>query len=134
MPPVFNLTGCYAPAMPNFFGACQFSVIVVEAILCICMLYKAWIIYKSEFGSPFLKLLIYDRLVTDSFVRGSVAPLTFGQRTLLFQVNNHIIGIPCAVMTARSHLQHACYPSCDLFDFLLGPSRSYTCCLWVGHL
>ena len=66
LPPVFNLTGCYILAMPKLFGVSQFSVIVAEANLCICMLYKAWIIYKSEFGSPFLKLLIYDRLVTDS--------------------------------------------------------------------
>ena len=63
LPPVYGLSGCYAPTMSSIFGVCQIPVIVAEAILCACMLHKARIIYINDYGSQILKLLIRDRLV-----------------------------------------------------------------------
>ncbi|KAF8485695.1 hypothetical protein JB92DRAFT_3025085 [Gautieria morchelliformis] len=34
---------------------------VTEIVLCACMLYKAWITYKYNYGSPLLKVLVVDR-------------------------------------------------------------------------
>ncbi|KAF8496044.1 hypothetical protein JB92DRAFT_1080305 [Gautieria morchelliformis] len=61
LPSLASLTGCSAPTTLNHFLAFAFvPPIVVESILCFCVLYKAWITYKNEYGSPLLKQLIQD--------------------------------------------------------------------------
>ena len=62
-PPIYTLTGCYAANKPKLLFLSLVPAIVIEAILCICMLYKGWKIYINDYGSPILKLLIRDRLV-----------------------------------------------------------------------
>ncbi|KAF8529799.1 hypothetical protein JB92DRAFT_2859727, partial [Gautieria morchelliformis] len=107
LPPIDGLTGCYAPTTPAFFVFSFIQSSVTEIVLCFCMLYKAWITYKSNYGSPLLKLLIEDSvlyfasifavLLTNSLVffiapRGLVLialgweyaiPCTMGSRLLL---------------------------------------------------
>ena len=33
----------------------------LEAMLCLCMVYKAWTMYKNDFASPVLRLLVRGR-------------------------------------------------------------------------
>jgi len=69
-PPIYNLTGCYVANMSPRFGLTLFQSIMTEIILCICMVYKAYIVYKNVYGSSVLKLVIYDRLAFLSVLAG----------------------------------------------------------------
>ncbi|KAF8496038.1 hypothetical protein JB92DRAFT_2991789 [Gautieria morchelliformis] len=61
LPPLASLSGCASSTTLNHFLAFAFvPPILDESILCLCMLYKAWITYKHEYGSPLLKGLIQD--------------------------------------------------------------------------
>ena len=63
VPHLSTLTGCYVPTMSRIFFVCEVPVLATEVTLCVCMVYKAWMIYINDYGSPILKLLIRDRLV-----------------------------------------------------------------------
>ncbi|KAF8516755.1 hypothetical protein JB92DRAFT_2226351 [Gautieria morchelliformis] len=63
LPPVADLTGCYTPTRSKNLGLSIIPALVHEVILCFCMLYKAWLTYKYEYGSPLLRLLIQDSLL-----------------------------------------------------------------------
>ncbi|KAF8463978.1 hypothetical protein JB92DRAFT_3102963 [Gautieria morchelliformis] len=56
-------TGCAASISPPFFGFSFVATILNEIILLLCMLFKAWTIYKNEYGSPLLVLLIRDSVL-----------------------------------------------------------------------
>ncbi|KAF8509615.1 hypothetical protein JB92DRAFT_2945030 [Gautieria morchelliformis] len=60
-PLIDGLTGCYAPTTSTLFGLSFVQAAVTEIVLCACMLYKAWITYKYNYGSPLLKLFVVDR-------------------------------------------------------------------------
>ncbi|KAF8509613.1 hypothetical protein JB92DRAFT_2945005 [Gautieria morchelliformis] len=62
-PPIDGLTGCYAPTTSTLFGLCFVQSGVTEIVLCACMLYKAWITYKYNYGSPLLKVLVVDSVL-----------------------------------------------------------------------
>ncbi|KAF8509143.1 hypothetical protein JB92DRAFT_2948497 [Gautieria morchelliformis] len=49
--------------MSTFFSFSFVQSSVTEIVLCFCMLYKAWIIYKNSYGSQLLKLLIADSVL-----------------------------------------------------------------------
>ena len=104
LPPVYGLTGCLADGMKKRLYLSLVPAIVTEAVLCFCMLYKAWTMFTNDYGSPILKLLIRDRSVLFCFlVRCSPAALILGplgQCTLLLEVNGCvIISHAVAVMT-----------------------------------
>ncbi|KAF8492935.1 hypothetical protein JB92DRAFT_3000764 [Gautieria morchelliformis] len=63
LPPVYGITGCYAPTTSNLWGLSFVPAILNEIILCLFMLYKAWITYKNDYGSWLLKLLVQDSLL-----------------------------------------------------------------------
>ncbi|KAF8528273.1 hypothetical protein JB92DRAFT_2864167 [Gautieria morchelliformis] len=61
--PIDSLTGCYAPTTSTLVGLCFVLSGVTEIALCACMLYKAWITYKYNYGPPLLKLLVVDSVL-----------------------------------------------------------------------
>ncbi|KAF8487786.1 hypothetical protein JB92DRAFT_3020308 [Gautieria morchelliformis] len=63
LPPIAGLTGCYAPTTSPLFGLCFLQSGVTEIVLCSCMLYKAWIIYKYNDSPPLLKLIVQDSIL-----------------------------------------------------------------------
>jgi len=87
-PAVYNLTGCYPSALSNRAFLMQIPPIATEACLCACMLYKGWTIYKLEYGSPLLTVLIRDRLVQIILMQHtrSMATLTFGSILYFFRL------------------------------------------------
>ncbi|KAF8487788.1 hypothetical protein JB92DRAFT_3020340, partial [Gautieria morchelliformis] len=60
--PIDGLTGCYAPTTSTLFGLSFAASAVTEIVLCSCMLYKAWITYKYNYGSPLLKVLVEESI------------------------------------------------------------------------
>ncbi|KAF8520816.1 hypothetical protein JB92DRAFT_2893654 [Gautieria morchelliformis] len=70
LPPIDGLTGCYAPTASRLFGFSFVQSSLTEIVLCFCMLYKAWITYKSNYSSPLLKLLIEDSVIYFSSIFG----------------------------------------------------------------
>jgi hypothetical protein len=61
LPPVHNLTGCFAPSVSRNLGAGFILSLANETLLCLFMLYKRWERYRNQFGSFQLELLVQDR-------------------------------------------------------------------------
>ena len=57
-------TGCFSIDAQGFFSFIWAAPLVVETVLFLLMLYKAWRTYKDEWRSPLLTLLISDRYVS----------------------------------------------------------------------
>ncbi|KAF8503135.1 hypothetical protein JB92DRAFT_3098798 [Gautieria morchelliformis] len=60
--PIDSIAGCFAPTT-NLLGLSFVPAILNEVILCLFMLYQAWITYKNNHGSRLLKILIRDSVL-----------------------------------------------------------------------
>ena len=63
LPSKYNLTGCHTRTTSNLLFLFEMPPIETEFVLCVCMLYKARSIHRTEYGSPLLNILVRDRLV-----------------------------------------------------------------------
>ncbi|KAF8532282.1 hypothetical protein JB92DRAFT_2844052 [Gautieria morchelliformis] len=63
LPPIDGMTGCFVPTTSILFGLSFVPTMLNEVILCLFMLYQAWITYKVEYGSRLLKILIRDSVL-----------------------------------------------------------------------
>jgi hypothetical protein len=130
LPPIDGITGCFPPNLSNHFAFSFVPTILIEVILCLFMLYKAWVTYKNDYSSVLLELLIQDR--SASLFAISLAVLTYRpQCTVFFQVNGYIASFD-AIMTLT--LQHLRCSACELPDSFLCSSRSCANWIWVGRL
>ncbi|KAF8461662.1 hypothetical protein JB92DRAFT_3071259 [Gautieria morchelliformis] len=60
-PPIDGITGCLSPTTSRLFAYSFLPTMSNEVILCLFMLYKAWLTYKYNYGSLLLEALIQDR-------------------------------------------------------------------------
>jgi hypothetical protein len=63
-----GLTGCLAIEFPRSFFLIWVPPLLIEIILCLLMLYKAWRTYRDDWRSPLLNLLIRDRFVLFPYI------------------------------------------------------------------
>ena len=61
VPPVDHLTGCSSRFVSGAFAYCLVPIMVAEAILCSCMVWKAWSLCKHALTCPILSQLVIDR-------------------------------------------------------------------------
>jgi hypothetical protein len=59
-----GLTGCWTTRTPTLMFVIGIPPLVLEIILCLFILYKAWRTYKDDWKSPLLNVIIRDRCVT----------------------------------------------------------------------
>ncbi|KAF8527354.1 hypothetical protein JB92DRAFT_910888 [Gautieria morchelliformis] len=63
LPPIDGITGCLSPTTSKLFGYSFVPTMLNEILLCLFMLYKAWITYKNDYGSLLLQVLIQDSIL-----------------------------------------------------------------------
>ncbi|KAF8492932.1 hypothetical protein JB92DRAFT_3000748 [Gautieria morchelliformis] len=101
LPPIDSMTGCFIPTASILFGLSYVPAILNEVILCLFMLYKAWITYKNGYDSRLLKRLIQDSVLYFSSIfvvlLTSCLVLFFAPRSLVLIEFGWLYAVPCTM-------------------------------------
>ena len=61
--PLGMTAGCFVGAQPPLYFLAWIPALICESILCFLMLYKAWRMYRDQYESSLLRLIVRDRFV-----------------------------------------------------------------------